>query len=225
LVIHSASKKSQLIESFLKTEQADTDSAADVGAALKLLIAKRYDAVVVDLRNAGLEGASAVQEIRRKEEFAPILAIDGCRSSDDRIRLLEAGADDCLSERFAPSELAVRLRVLLRRTAQLTGRLRVDDLELDGARRVVLRQSKPISLTPKEFAVLQTLMRNAGQPVSRSRIMELVWKGPAQAGTNIVDVYINYLRMKIDRGFDTRLIQTVYGVGYMIAGSSKRTAA
>jgi DNA-binding response OmpR family regulator len=98
-------------------------------------------------------------------------------------------------------------------------------LELDGARRVVLRQSKPISLTPKEFAVLQTLMRNAGQPVSRSRIMELVWKGPAQAGTNIVDVYINYLRMKIDRGFDTHLIQTVYGVGYMIAGSSKRTAA
>jgi DNA-binding response OmpR family regulator len=225
LVIHSSSKKSRLIDGFLKAEQSQTDVVADVRAAVDLLVARRYDAIVVDLLNGGFDGASAVWQLRTKEEFAPILAIDGCRSFDDRIRLLEAGADDCLSEPFAASEIAVRLRVLLRRTAQLTGRLRVDDLELDGTRRVVFRQGKLISLTPKEFAVLQFLMRNAGQPVSRNRIVEEIWKRNAEGVTNIVDVYINYLRVKIDRGFDNPLIRTVHGVGYMIGSSSKRTAA
>jgi len=225
LVIHSSSKKSRLIDGFLKSEQAQADVVADVRAAVDLLVKRHYDAIVVDLLNGGFDGASAVWQLRTKEEFAPILAIDGCRSFDDRIRLLEAGADDCLSEQFAPSKIAVRLQVLLRRTAQLTGRLRVDDLELDGTRRVVLRQGKLISLTPKEFAVLQFLMRNAGQPVSRRRIVEEVWKRSAEQATNIVDVYINYLRLKIDRGFDDPLIRTVHGVGYMIGSSAKQSAA
>src|SRR5438477_6892981 len=223
LVIHSPSKKSRLIDIFSKSEQADV--VADVPAAVDLLVTRHYDAIVIDLLSGTFDGASAVWQLRTKEEIAPILAIDGCRSFDDRIRLLEAGADDCLSQPFAPAEIAARLRVLLRRTAQLTGRMRVDDLELDGTRRLVFRQGKLIPLTPKEFAVLQLLMRNAGQPVTRPRIVEEIWKRNAEGVTNIVDVYINYLRLKIDRGFDKPLIQTVHGVGYMIGSSAERKEA
>ena len=225
LVIHNAVNKNRRIESSLKTEQAKIDSASDISAGLGLLSTHHYDAIVMDLGDVGSYGASAVQQMRAQEEFAPILAIDGCRSSEDRIRLLEAGADDCLAEPFLPEELAIRLRVMLRRTARWAGNLSVDDLELNGARHLVHRQGKPIPLTPKEFAVLQCLMRHAGQPVSRGLIMREVWKRDTEDITNLVDVYINYLREKIDRCFDKPLIRTVHGVGYIIASSTEQSAA
>jgi DNA-binding response OmpR family regulator len=209
----------------LQSEQMLFDAAPGVSAALALAEVNRYDAIVLDLRQANCEAASAIQAIRSRDSVAPILTIDGCTSVADRIRVLEAGADDCLTDPFSPQELMARLRVLLRRVAMLSPRLRVADLVLDGARRQITRQGKRIVLTPKEFAVLECLMKNAGQPVSRTSIIEHVWNRASDGLTNIVDVYINYLRTKIDRDFEPKLIRTIYGVGYLLAEPERKTAA
>jgi two-component system copper resistance phosphate regulon response regulator CusR len=135
------------------------------------------------------------------------------------------GADDCLTKPFLLQELIVRLRALLRRPPILIDKLQIGDLELDSIRRKVIRKGKSIQLTPKEFAILEYLMRNAGRPVTRTMLVEHVWNGRFEGLTNIVDVYINYLRSKIDRGFDTRLIRTVHGIGYMVVDRSKEAVA
>src|SRR5205807_3036474 len=134
-----------------------------------------------------------------------ILVLDGSLTSENRLRLLEAGADDCVSEPFSARELAVRLRVLLRRNARLTRNIRLGELEVDTVRRQVRRQGKGIPLTAREFSVLECLIRNPGQPVARSSILSEVWGGDPAGRTNIVDVYINYLRNKIDRDFEHKL--------------------
>jgi len=217
LIVHSPSKKSSALLSLLQSEQLPFETAQDVSAALELAEANHYDAILLDLRQSNGEPASAIRALRSQDSIAPILAIDGCTNVADRIRLLEAGADDCLADPFSPQELLARLRVLLRRVAMFSPRMKVADLVMDGARRQITRQGQRIALTPKEFAVLECLMKNAGQPVSRMAIIEHVWNRTSDGLTNIVDVYINYLRMKIDRDFEPKLIRTIYGVGYLLA--------
>jgi two-component system copper resistance phosphate regulon response regulator CusR len=203
----------------------EAEFAPSLTGALALARQRRFEAFVLDLRRTRLDAAAAVRELRRQDELAAVVVV-GLRSSlEERLHLLEAGADECLTEPLSEKELAVRLRVLLRRLALLQQKLSVADLELDLMRRQATRQGKPIPLTTREFAVLECLLRHAGQPLSRARILEEVWKdGPRATTTNIVDVYINYLRAKVDRGFEPKLIQTVYGLGYILAVQQQRTA-
>lgn len=201
------------------------ERASTLSAALKLARQQRFEAFVLDLRRSRLEGAAAVRQLRQHDELAAIVVVGAQASLEERLRLLEAGADDYLSEPLSEKELAVRLRVLLRRTNLLQHKLIVGDLELDLVRRRVTRQGKLIALTARELAVLECLLRHAGQPVSRARIFQAVWnREPNATTTNLVDVYINYLRSKVDRDFEPKLIRTVYGLGYLLAAEQQRSA-
>ena len=201
------------------------ECAPTLNAALKLARQRRFEAIVLDLRRSRLDGAAAVRQLRQHDELAAIVVVGAQASLEERLRLLEAGADDYLSEPLSEKELAVRLRVLLRRTNLLQHKLVVGDLELDLVRRRATRQGKLISLTARELAVLECLLRHAGQPVSRARIFHEVWnREPNATTTNLVDVYINYLRSKVDRDFEPKLIRTVYGLGYLLAAEQERSA-
>lgn len=217
LLVHTPTKKSEPILESLRAEHLIAECVQDIAVALELAKTKQFDAYILDLRQSKSNGIDAVRELRCQDAVAPILAIHVCHSVLERIQVLEAGADDCLCEPFSPKELAVRLRVLLRRSAMAAHKIHVGDLELDLLQREATRQGKRIPLTSREFAVLECLVRNAGKPVSRSRIIEEVWNRDSQVLTNIVDVYVNYLRAKIDRGFESKLIRTVYGQGYFLA--------
>ena len=225
LLIQTANKNGQALLSSLPAERGVAECASTLAAALKLAHQRRFEAFVLDLRRLHLDGATAVRQLRQHDELAAIVVVGAQASLEERLRLSEAGADDYLCEPLSEKELAVRLRVLLRRTALLQHTLILGDLELDLVRRRATRQGKPIPLTARELAVLECLLRHAGQAVSRARIFEEVWKRePNAATTNIVDVYINYLRAKVDRDFEPKLIRTVYGLGYLLAAEQQRTA-
>lgn len=225
LLIHPPGKDSHSMLSILRGEHGVVECTNSLGGALKLTHDQHFEAFVLDLRRGTVDAVTAVRELRKRDELAAIVVAGGGNSLEERLQLLEAGADDCLTEPLSEKELAVRLRVLLRRAARLQHRLQLGDLELDLVRRRATRYGKPISLTTREFAVLECLLRHAGQPVSRTRIFEEVWNSQAHTtATNIVDVYINYLRAKVDRDFEPKLIHTVYGLGYVLALEQKRTA-
>ena len=193
------------------------ECVSTLSAALKLAGQRRFEAFVLDLRRSRLDGAAAVRQLRQHDELAAIVVVGAQASLEERLRLLEAGADDYLSEPLSEKELTIRLRVLLRRTNLLQHKLVLGDLELDLVRRRATRQGKLISLTARELAVLECLLRHAGQPVSRARIFHEVWnREPNATTTNLVDVYINYLRRKVDENATRKLIHTVRGVGYML---------
>jgi len=201
------------------------ECVSTLSAALKLAGQRRFEAFVLDLRRSRLDGAAAVRQLRQHDELAAIVVVGAQASLEERLRLLEAGADDYLSEPLSEKELTIRLRVLLRRTNLLQHKLVLGDLELDLVRRRATRQGKLISLTARELAVLECLLRHAGQPVSRARIFHEVWnREPNATTTNLVDVYINYLRCKVDRDFEPKLIRTVYGLGYLLAAEQERSA-
>ena len=211
--------------SSLQTEYDTVECTPSLAGALRLAREHHFDAFVLDMRRATLDVVAALRDLRQRDELAAIVVVSAGTALEERLQLLEAGADDCLAEPLSEKELAVRLRVLLRRTARMQHKLHLGDLELDLIGRRATRQGKPIPLTMREFAVLECLLRHAGQPVSRSRILEEVWNSEARtAATNIVDVYINYLRAKVDRDFEPKLIHTVYGLGYVLALEQKRTA-
>lgn len=225
LLILPQSRDSNSLLSGLEAEYGAAEHVPTLAGAIGLARQRHFEAFVLDLRRARLDAAAAVRDLRRNDELAALVVIGARLSLEERLHLLEAGADECLTEPLSEKELEVRLRVLLRRTARLKQKLTLGDLELDLVRRQATRQGKSISLTAREFAVLQCLLRHAGQPLSRARIFEEVWNRVAGASaTNIVDVYINYLRAKVDRGFEPKLIRTVYGLGYLLAVEQQRTA-
>jgi DNA-binding response OmpR family regulator len=151
-----------------------------------------------------------------------VLILSGRARVEDRVKGLDLGADDYLAKPFSFSELSARVRALLRRNpSSLDIILRVEDLELDRAERLVRRAGRRIDLTPREFALLEYLMRNAGRPVTRAMIIEHVWNFSFDTMTNVVDVYINYLRKKVDQGFEHKLIHTVRNVGYVLGTREK----
>jgi DNA-binding response OmpR family regulator len=145
---------------------------------------------------------------------------------EERVRGLDAGADDYLAKQFAYAELSARIRAVLRRGSRATRSvLQIEDLELDRMAHAVRRATRDIALSPKEFALLELLMRNEGRPVARTAIIEHVWKLQRDTMTNVVDVYINYLRRKVDSGYERTLIRTIRGVGYQMGGSAIRRQA
>ena len=194
------------------------DHAADGPQGLRLALTEPYDAAIVDLMLPGRDGLSLIEELRNRRVKTPVIILSARREVDDRVRGLQAGGDDYLTKPFAFSELLARVQALIRRasgTSEPT-RLVVGDLVLDLLTRRVERAGRPIELRPREFALLEYLMRNAGRVVSKTMILEHVWNYSFDPRTNVVDVLVHRLRERIDRDFETRLLHTVRGIGYVI---------
>jgi two-component system, OmpR family, copper resistance phosphate regulon response regulator CusR len=175
-----------------------------------------YDLVILDLGLPDVDGLTVLQKIRNRKVSPPVLILSVRDAVDDRVKGLEGGADDYLVKPFAFVELLARVRVLLRRGQPTPEKLQVGDLSLDCIRRKVSRDGENIELAPKEFSILEYLMRNRGRPLSRTMIVEHVWDMDYDGLTNIVDVYIRHLRSKIDDKWQQKMIQTVRGIGYML---------
>ena len=193
------------------------DIAADGNEALWLAESHPYDALVLDVMMPGTDGITVVRQLRRKGVHAPVILLTARHDVEDRIRGLDAGADDYLAKPFSMSDLLARLRAVLRRQrAEPVDRLRIADLELDLLTRTAHRGGEKIALTNREFALLEVLMLSAPKPVSKTAIVEHVWDQHFDSGTNVVNVYVNYLREKIDRPGWVPLIHTVRGVGFAL---------
>lgn len=209
------------VASFLKkgleAEHYAVDVAPDGQEALYMAEEYDYDLLVLDLILPRMDGLQVLRQIRTNKQPLPVLVLTGRSCVEDRVKGLDLGADDYLVKPFAFRELSARVRALLRRgnrPPELS--LQVEDLEMNRVDRTVRRGERKIELTPKEFALLEYLMRNAGRAVSRPMIIEHVWNFSFDTMTNVVDVYINYLRKKISEGSERQLIHTVRGVGYRI---------
>ena len=180
-----------------------------------------YDAAVLDLMPPAPSGLQVLRDIRAKKRELPVVVLSARDSLEDRVAGLDAGADDYMAKPFALAELSARLRALLRRGGPHENVLRVADLELDIVRRIVSRGGRRIDLRAKEYALLEFLMRHSGRPVARSQIIEHVWNIHFNSSSNVVEVHINGLRKKVDRGFGVPLIRTVRGVGYMLSDEAR----
>ena len=225
LVVEDDEPLALFLQKGLAAQSYSVALAADGDEAIRILDQSEYDVVVLDLNLPTTDGLEVLKHIRSKGDGSPVLALSSRRQLEDRVGTLDLGADDYLAKPFAFSELSARMRALIRRSGrpvELT--LRVADLEFNRVEHHVNRAGNPIELTPKELALLEYLMCNAGQCVTRAMIVEKVWRLSADTMTNVVDVYINYLRKKIDEGFDKKLIHTVRGVGYRL-GPEEHEAA
>ena len=194
------------------------DTAADGEEALARLRHVPFDVAVVDLMLPKRDGLSVIDEMRRRGIATPVLILSARRSVDDRVRGLQAGGDDYLTKPFAFAELLARVQALVRRATRAPEptTLTVEDLVLDLLSRRVTRGGKPVDLRPREFALLEYLMRNAGRVVSKTMILSHVWEYAFDPQTNIVDVLVSRLREKVDRPFDKKILHTVRGVGYVL---------
>ena len=212
------------VASFLKkgleAEHYAVDVVPDGQEALYMAEEYEYDLVLLDLVLPKMDGLQVLRQIRSRKKNLPVLVLTGRSRVEDRVEGLDLGADDYMVKPFALRELTARVRALRRRgDASADFRLRVEDLEMNLVERAVYRREKKIELTPKEFGLLEYLMRNHGRAVSRPMIIEHVWNFSFDTMTNVVDVYINYLRKKIDEGEAVKLIHTVRGVGYRIGNA------
>jgi two-component system OmpR family response regulator len=194
------------------------DRVADGDAGVAAAQAHPYDVAIVDVMLPRRDGLTLIEDVRRRKITTPVLILSAKRSVDDRVRGLQSGGDDYLTKPFAFAELLARVQALVRRSTRAPepSTLTVEDLVLDLLSRRVTRGSKPIELRPREFALLEYLMRNPGIVVSKTMILSHVWEYNFDPQTNIVDVLVSRLREKIDRPFDKKLLHTVRGVGYVL---------
>ena len=202
----------------LEAEHYAVDVVADGEQARAMGSEFDYDLVILDLNLPKLDGVNVLRHLRLKRPSLPVLILTQRSRVEDRVQCLDTGADDYLPKQFSFSELSARIRALLRRShLPAESVLKVDDLQLDRVERRVERAGQRIELTSKEFALLEYLMHNAGRRITRAMIIEHVWNLSFDTCTNVVDVYINYLRRKVDQNFAPPLIHTIRGVGYLIA--------
>jgi DNA-binding response OmpR family regulator len=203
----------------LESESYNVDLVQDGELASQAVDRDKYHLLILDLNMPKMDGVAVINHVRPKQPQLPILVLTARTQIEDRILSLDSGADDCLLKPFSFSELAARVRALLRRNPYVHGcPLQVGDLLLDNREFRVERAGKRINLSGKEFALLEYLMRNAHQTVTRAMIMEHVWNMPFDNSTNLVDVYVKYVRDKVDNAeFSTQLIRTVRGVGYVFS--------
>lgn len=220
LVAEDDAPLAEFLHQRLLQEQFSVQVVNNRTEAQRMAVDQPYDLVLLDLNLPGGDSLDVLRGIRSKKPDLPVLMVTGASIVEDCVRGLDAGADDYLAKPFAFAELAARIRAVLRRgNRPARAVLQVDDLELDRVTHLVQRHGRSIELSPKEFALLEFLMRQAGQPVSRAAIVGQVWKLNFDTMTNVVDVYINYLRRKVDSGYDHPLIKTIRGVGYQIGGN------
>ena len=217
LVIEDEVKIAQFIKRGLKEEGYAVDVANDGEEGHFLLSSNEYDAVILDLMLPKIDGLTLCRTLRKEDNQTPIIMLTAKDTVKDKVKGLDSGADDYLPKPFAFEELLARLRVLLRKKdSRVQTQLKVGDLSLDLLTHKVTRADREIDLTVKEYALLEYLMRNAGNIVTRTMISEHVWDINFDTFTNVIDVYINYLRNKIDSGFEDKMIHTVRGKGYLL---------
>jgi two-component system copper resistance phosphate regulon response regulator CusR len=216
LVVEDDRKVATFIQRGLEEEGYAVDLLHDGAAAGEQAHCIEYDAAVLDLMLPGRSGLQVLREIRAEKSDLPVLILTAKGSLEERVAGLDGGADDYMVKPFALAELSARLRALLRRGKPRETRLNMADLEMDIVRRIVTRGGRRIDLRPKEYALLEFLMRNSDRPVTRSLIIEHVWDIHFDSISNVVEVHVNALRHKIDREFSPPLIHTVRGVGYML---------
>jgi DNA-binding response OmpR family regulator len=222
LVAEDDAPLAEFLHERLQQEQFAVQVVSDGMEAQRLASEQPYDLVILDLNRPGVAGLEVLRGIRSKKPDLPVLMVTDTSLVEERVRGLDAGADDFLAKPFAFAELAARVRALLRRgNRPARAVLQIDDLELDRITHAVRRGTQDIGLSPREFALLEFLMRHEGQPVSRTSIVHEVWKLDFDTSTNVVDVYINYLRRKVDSGNGPALIRTIRGVGYQIGGNGR----
>jgi two-component system, OmpR family, copper resistance phosphate regulon response regulator CusR len=203
----------------LEAEHYAIDAAHDGEQSCAMARELDYDLVILDLNLPRLDGVAVLRHLRARKPSVPILVLTGRTRIEERVQCLDLGADDYLTKPFSFTELSARIRALLRRShLPAESILKIQDLQLDRVERRVERAGHRIELTSKEFALLEYLMRNAGRRITRAMIIEHVWNLSFDTCTNVVDVYINYLRRKVDAGFTPRLIHTIRGVGYELSG-------
>jgi DNA-binding response OmpR family regulator len=222
LMVDDDKSVASFVKQGLESDQYAVDVAYDGEHAQSLVDEVDFDLVILELVLPKVDGLEVLSHIQAHKPCLPVLVLSGRASLDDRVKGLDLGASDYMTKPFSFSELSARVRALLRRIPDSGGIvLRVEELELDQMERTVRRAGQRFDLTPHEFALLQYLMRNAGRCVTRAMIKEHVWTSAFDTTTNIVDVYIKYLRDKIDLGFEKKLIRTVKGVGYQL-GEERR---
>ena len=219
LVVEDNERVAQFVAKGLREQGHVVDHAATGRDGLFFASSEKYDVIVMDrMLPGGIDGLAIVEALRTAGNKTPILILSALAEVDDRIRGLRAGGDDYLTKPFAFGELAARLDALVRRSqgTGTKGALELADLRMDLLAHKVTRRGKPIALKPREFALLEYLLRHTGQVVTRTMLLEGVWEYHFDPQTNVVDVHISKLRQKIDAGFDPALLHTVRGVGYRL---------
>ena len=221
LIVEDDAKLAALLRQGLREQAFGVDLAANVVDGLRLALATEYDAVVLDLMLPGADGLELLKQLRQRESPVPVLVLTARTALEDRVRGLDLGADDYLAKPFDFRELVARLRAITRRPVvppQML--LAAADLELDPVSHEVRRAGQGVDLTGKEFALLEYLLRKKGKLVTRGMILDHVWGMDYDGGSNLVEVYINYLRRKVDQEFEPKLIHTIRGSGYVLRDSS-----
>ena len=217
LVVEDEKKVASFIKQGLEEEGYAVDVALDGEAGLEMAQDRVHNLIILDILLPKIDGLRVLQELRKKKVTTPVLLLTVRATIEDKVLGLDEGADDYLTKPFAFEELVARVRALLRRRVEAEPAvLQVADLSLDPAQRIVSRSGEKIDLTLKEFTLLNYLMRNTGRVLTRTMIAEHVWNYDFDTTTNIIDVYVNYLRKKIDAGREPKLIHTIRGVGYML---------
>ena len=221
LIAEDEKDLNKILTERLKEEHYSVDSCYDGQEALDYLASAEYDAVILDIMMPVTDGLSVLKTMRRKDDSTPVLLLTAKDGIEDRVQGLDAGANDYLVKPFAVEELLARIRVLLRKPAETPKACyRLADLEVHMDTRKVLRGGQEVKLSGKEFALLRYMIQNAGIVLSRDRLEEHLWNFDYAGGSNVIDVYIRYLRKKIDEGHEPKLIHTVRGAGYVLKDES-----
>lgn len=217
LVVEDEPKLNELIVKKLKLEHYTVDACLDGIDALDYLRCAEYDTVVLDIMLPGISGLEVLKTLRTQEKRTPVLLLTARDSIEDRVAGLDLGADDYLVKPFAFDELLARIRVMIRRSSNLVSNvITLADLTVDFDSETVTRGRTPIALTAKEFSILEYMLRNVGIVLSRDKISQHIWNYDYEGSSNVVDVYIRYLRKKIDDEYEPKLIHTVRGSGYVV---------
>jgi DNA-binding response OmpR family regulator len=218
LVVEDERRLAQVVRNVLEEEGHTVDLAHDGEEGLAMAMDGSHDLIVLDVLLPGVDGFEVCRTLRTSRVDTPVLLLTALGALEDRVRGLDAGADDYLPKPFAFQELLARLRALGRRRVQAhePQQLQAGDLSLDLRRRRAERRGRTIELSPKEFSLLEFLLRNSGRVVTRTQILDHVWGYDYSPDSNLVDVYVTYLRRKVDHGHDRKLIHTVRGAGYAL---------
>jgi DNA-binding response OmpR family regulator len=218
LLVEDEPKVSAFIRKGLEEEHFEVEVAYDGPFGARLALAHAFDLIILDVILPGLSGFEVLKLIRQHDQQVPVLLLTALGATADKLEGFDAGADDYLVKPFDFPELLARVRALTRRRGHVVkgATLTLADLTLDAAAKTVVRAGQALKLTAREFALLELLLRNKGRVLSRAEIAEHSWEDSFDAGSNVIDVYVNYLRNKVDKPFPTKLIHTVVGMGYVM---------